>query len=740
MKIMRGKKHMLRAIALMLAICSIAVMFTGCTSENSSNAYRTVNGSVIESQLIASNSNYQLYWDADGKAIVYKSVRDGQYWSDILYDSFLEGSQSANGNSPISITVANTKTMKWDTVTSYASLEEDGNILCKKIENGIRVTYFFEKYKIAIPVEYTLREDSLNVSVDSAKILEDGIDYKLISVSLTPLFCSVKNDSEDGQIFIPSGSGAIMNTNETPEGVRKFSGEVFGYDVARQVPYSLVDYEAVRLPVFGSSGNGFGILGIIEDGAGAAVIEAQAGNPKLNYSNVGSIFYLRGYDTFLYSRAGKPESLLKRANTNLTTEKFSVSYYPLYGDDANYNGMARKYREYLTNNGLLEKSEIPTTAYSVTFLGGTSITKSLLGIPYSAISSLTTFSQAEAIYKDLNQKIGSEPVVRMLGYGDNGINSGTIAGGKKYLSVYGSKKSLDSLLETTKGTRFYMDSDIVTYAKSGSGYSLNGDVARTAVMYKAEHFQFTPTRLPKKDIPYYIISRDNLLKVWNLALKKAKRYGNTGISLSTLGSLAYSDYNDNKYISKSKIDSDVTNIINNVQKEGYDVAVAEANSYAACAADMLFDIPIESANYSYFDENVPFYQMVFHSYKPMYSSAINLNENIDRAIAIAAVSGMGLGYTLTNNYEYESNDLDEFKVYGTVYDDNIGSMLETLKTKGYDDIYSKIYDAEFVSYKILDNGVYVSTFSNGNVVYANLTDSDVDSPIGLLKSYEFKIG
>lgn len=740
MKIMRGKKHMLRAIALMLAICFIAVMFTGCGAENSSNAYRTVNGSVIESQLIASNSNYQLYWDADGKAIVYKSVRNGQYWSDILYDSFLEGSQSSNGNSPISITVANTKTMNWDTVTSYSSLEEDGNILCKKIENGIRVTYFFEKYKIAIPIEYTLREDSLNVSVDSSKILEDGTDYKLISVSLTPLFCSVKNDSKDGQLFIPSGSGAIMYTNETPEGVRKFSGEVYGDDAARQVPYSLVDYEEVRLPVFGASGDGVGIFGIIEEGAGAAVIEAQAGNPKLNYSNVGAVFYLRGYDTFLYSRAGKTESLIKRANTNLTTEKFSVSYYPLYGDDANYNGMAKKYREYLNNSGLLKKSEIPATAYSVTFLGGTSTTKSLLGIPYSSISPLTTFSQAEAIYKDLKQKIGFEPIVRMLGYGDNGINSGTIAGGEKYLSVYGSKNDLNSLLETAKSTRFYMDSDIVTYAKSGSGYSLNSDVARTAVMYRAEHFQFTPTRLQKEDEPHYIISRDNLPKVLDLALKKAEKYGNTGISLSTLGSIAYSDYNDEKYISKREIDNDVTDIIKNAQNNGYDIAVAEANSYAACAADMLFDIPLESANYSCFDENVPFYQMVFHSYKPLYSSAINLNENIDLAIARAAVYGMGFGYTLTNSYEYESNDLDVYKLYGTVYDDNIDGMIETLKTKGYTDIYSKIYDAEFVSYQILENGVYVSTFSNGNVVYANLTDSDVESPIGLLRSYEFKIG
>ena len=67
-------------------------------------------------------------------------------------------------------------------------------------------------------------------------------------------------------------------------------------------------------------------------------------------------------------------------------------------------------------------------------------------------------------------------------------------------------------------------------------------------------------------------------------------------------------------------------------------------------------------------------------------------------------------------------------------------MIESLKAKGYTEIYSEIYDAEFVSYQILDNGVYASTFSNGNVVYANLTDSDVESPIGLLRAYEFKIG
>lgn len=733
----RCKNSLLRLLVFMLILCMVAVTFTGCGKEKAAkNAYRSVSGAVMESETIASNENYELKWDKDGKAIIFKSLKNGEYWSDILYDSFLEGSASANGNSPISITVANTKTLKWDTVTSYSQLDSKGNILCKKLENGIRVTYFFETYKIAIPVDYTLENDSLNVTVDSSKILEDGTDYKLVAISVVPKLCNVKNDAQNGSVFVPSGSGAIMYSKEDANGTKEYTGEVYGWDAARRNPVNLTDSDDIRLPVFGAYGGGKGIMGIINQGASSCEIKAEAGNARLGYSSVGAVFYVRGYDKFAYTYHGKYKGITTRVSEDMSGEKISVSYYPLYGGDADYNGIAKKYRNYLIEEGKLKKTEQKGSAYAVTMLGGTNITTSIFGIPNKKLVSLTTFKQAEDIISDLNEKIGVMPYVRMMGYGDNGIRVGSIAGGKKYPSVYGNAKEIKDLIELCKDTELFFDNDIVYFSKSASGFSLNLDVAKTAISYKAEHFPVTPLRVRDKTNGYYTVARDTLGDAADFAIKKAQKYGIGAVSFSSLG---YTAFSDTGYISKSKIEKDVTTIIKNSKATMDKIAVADANVYAACVADVIFDTATDNGDWDSLDLEIPFYQLVFHSYKPMYSKAANSDDNTDLAIAKAVAYGMGIGYTLTYDYVDKSNDLGEFRLYGTVYNDNADGIKEVLIDKGYGEIYSAVADAQLVSYEITENGLSKSEFSNGKVIYVNQSDITLNSPAGELEPYGFSI-
>jgi len=732
----RCKNNWFKLLVFMLILCMVAVTFTGCgEKETSANAYRSVSGALMESGVIASNKDYELQWDKDGKATVFKSLKNGKYWSDILYDSFLEGSMSANGNSPISITVANTKTLKWDTVTSYSQMESGGNLLCKKLDNGIRVTYFFDTYKIAVPVDYTLGEDCLNVTVDSSKILEDGTDFKLVSVSVVPKFCSIKNDVKGGGLFVPSGSGAVMYSKEDANGTREYVGEIYGRDAARRNPLDLTDWEDIRLPVFGAYGGKTGIMGIIEEGAASCEIKAEAGNARLGYSSVGAVFYVRGYDEFSYTYHGKYKGVTTRVTSDMSGQKFSVSYYPLYDEDANYNGIAKKYRNYLIEKGELKEITQSGSAYSVTMLGGTNTTTSIFGIPKKKLVSLTTFSQAKEIIEDLNKNIGTKPYVRMMAYGDNGIRVGSIAGGKKYHEVYGNSDDVKGLNELCKDTGLFFDYDIVYFSKAGSGFSLNLDVAKTAISYKAEHYPVSALRVNDKKNVYYTIARDTLGEAAEFAVKKAEKYSIDGISFSSLGYTAFSDTN---YISKDKIERDVKKVLEK-SKSGRKIAVADANVYAACAADTIFDTATDNGDWDSLDLEVPFYQMVFHSYKPMFTSAVNLEDNTDLAIAKAVAYGMGVGYTLSHSYADKSDDLGEFRLYGTVYSDNADDIKELLVDKGYNDIYSAISEAQLEKYEMAENGLSTSQFSNGKIIYVNQSNVTVKSPVGQLEPYCFGI-
>ncbi len=740
MHIKNSTKSLMRAAVFVLTMCMVATLFVGCDDGVTNAKYRQINASPLDTKVLAANSDYELSWDKDANAVLLRSVNTGKVWSNILYDAYLEGSTSANANSGLLINVANTKTLKFDTIRSYSEIPSNGSVVCKEIENGIRVTYFFDLYEIAVPIDYVLRNDSVCVSVNTAQILENGTNYKLLSVSLAPFMCSVKNDSQNGFLFVPSGSGAVMTSAKTADGTRKFVGEVYGADAARQVPRNIVEEEGIKLPVFGAADTDSAMLAVIEQGAGAVEIEAQAGNERLGYSNIMANAYVRGYDEFLFAKQGATQkTVTTRVSDNISGNTISVGFYPLYGDNASLTGMAKRYREYLIENENLTKNESLNSPYSVTIVGGTNVTDSILGIPNRELVTATTFEESEKIIDQLIKTNGVAPVVRMLGFGDSGLFPGKIAGGNNFDKVYGEKKDLDSLQNfcLDNNTHIFFDSEIVYFSKSGVGFSKNIDSALTAINKRIVHYPVSPIKIYDKARGYSVVSRDKLQNAADLALKKAQKFNNKAVSLSSLGYTAFSDNAGQEYYNKHGIEADVQSIISNFKKSGIKTAVANANAYAACVSDLVFDVTDSDGGYDVFDYEVPFYQMVFHGYKDMYTQPINLSQNFERALAKAAAFGMGLGFAVTNRFVDNSDELGLYDFYGMVYEDNDELISELLCNSSYADVYLAVKDAEILEYALLQDGITRTDYSNGVSVYVNHTDKASYCSAGELKAYGF---
>lgn len=87
-----------------------------------------------------------------------------------------------------------------------------------------------------------------------------------------------------------------------------------------------------------------------------------------------------------------------------------------------------------------------------------------------------------------------------------------------------------------------------------------------------------------------------------------------GVSLSTLGQTAYSDYAQIRYSGKSGVESQMQAIVEALEKHQVNMAVSCANGYAASLASVIFETPLCSGQYDGFDEDIPFYQMVFKGY------------------------------------------------------------------------------------------------------------------------------
>lgn len=732
----------MKKCSLLLALTLLLGLFTGCgkTAPATQTAYDKNQESVtVDSGVVAENSSYILRWNDDAKCVALEERQTGRVWSAVPQKYLEADGSSVNVRSPLNIQVMDITSMQWETVLGSMAVLDNGRIFYEPITDGLRITYYFDAYEISVPVEYTLTDEGMTVSIDPTKIGESGAAYQLVSCTVAPFLCSAENGDAGNYLFIPDGSGALMYTYETADEVRKYSGELYGTDPARMVQEITEDKEPVRLPVFGAKDGDYALLGVVDADTGLTFIEAEAGSVVNEYSAVYPTFYFRSYDTVKGRTTANGIGAgndITRISDELSVQKAQVSYYPLSGESADYNGMAQKVRKLLTDG---VASTVAADMYSVTLLGGVKTTSSVLGIPKQTIKAMTTFSQAESIVQELQQLTGHDPAVRLQGYGNGGINAGSVAGGYRFAGVLGNhtqRKALENYCQEQQ-LALFTDFDLISYGKSGSGFWYSSDVAKTALHKKAEQYKIcVPLREFDTDEVFRILKREKLSRAMEKLLSFAEKSEISGLSLSTLGSVAYSDYSDARTFAKSGMRSDVSTLLNAARKAGYPVAVSGGNSYAASSADVLFDIPTDKGQSKALDVAIPFYQMVYGGQKALYSTAINTAANMEQAAALAVMGGTGLGYTLVQNFDISYAETGVGKLYAAVYADHKERIRET--TEKYAACYEAIQGASIVRFEWLDGGVGKTVYDNGAVLYANPTAATVETVVGSLTGYECK--
>lgn len=730
----------LKATTLIICLALLVTLFAGCKQSSVTNPTYIDNESeyILSSQTVASNSSLTLKWDAQANCVLLVDNITGKVWSDINYDLFNEGSTSGNANSSIKINVADPVMLSWTTYDIYNSFDEGGSIDCERIKNGVKVTYYFKDAGVSIPVNYVLNDNSLKISVKGSEIRENADNGQLVSISIAPFMCSASN-TDGSYLFVPSGMGAIMNTLVNTDGTRNWSGEVYGSDKARRIAEYYSDTEEVRLPVFGAKDGDDAILAVIDNNAETAFINAESGNERMGRSNAFAEFYLRGYDVYRYGSGAFGNSVFTRTSKSLFQGEISISYYPLSGEDANISGMSKLYQKLINIDS--KKSAADFTEYSLNILGGTKVSKSVLGIPFNQLVALTTFNEAGEIISSAIEETGISPVVKLMNFGDGGMEPATISGGKNYAKVYGGNKQYKNLMKLAKKSKVHLftDFDIVRFSKSGMGVSTNGDSAKTPTRYNATQYKQDPIRNFSKDFAYNLIGRNLFEKMIDKVISKAKKTDTEAVSFATLTSYTYSDYSNKDYYSKANFSKQVSNLLNKVKKEGLKVGATAANDYSAVLSDVVFNAPSSTGDYDSLDFAVPFYQMVFGETTPLYSTPLNTAANFERHLMYSAMSGMGISYEVIENIDINSNDLSTEKLYSLSFDDNIDELKTILLSRGYSDFYNSIAGVGIKSYDIIDNKVSRTVFKNGITVYANHSAFKTESPIGVIDGYGYLI-
>lgn len=687
----------------------------------------------VASGTVAENGAYKLDWDEKRSCVMLTDKQNGDIWSTIPYDFYMTGKKSGRDaimmSSPIMLSyVAASNKSAVKTVNGYTGIIKNGSVYSKKVKNGIKVYYCFDKLEIVIPVEYTVRETGLCVSVVPKEIKEYGnLVYK---ISLAPFLCSTPNtdDKENQYLTVPSGSGALMYTDVRKDGeAREYSEEVYGSDPACYKGEQTLNTQNVRLAVFGAKNAEKAICGIIEEGSESALVEAIAGDGKIGYSAVYPTFYLRGSNISAIAFQGGNVNEVETISPDISAHKrLSVGYYPLSGENASYIGMAKTYEKFISGNEK-DKNKAEEKQITLNISGGLQIKQLMLGIPYQKTVCATKLSQAQEIVETVKNgtKLGVDAV--LYGFGDAGLDMGKLAGGFELSSVFGSKKDFNKLNDYCKQNSIglYTDFDIVRFNASGNGFSKTFDSAKASNKFTAyQYFYSVPLRQKDEDIPRYVLlSRAKLNDAAQKLFKTAQRLKLDGISLSSLGSTAYSDYDSPDTGVRSNMERDTAEILNDAKKKGIKISLREANGYAAALADKITDIPVNSSMYDILDADIPLYAAVFKGTKSISTSAINTAVNPRKQFLRSVETGSGFAFELSYGYDtaYATTRHTSFSV--SRFSDN-EALIKSL-AKESEDFYKAVKGAKIVGHTVVSDNVRQTRFDNSVTVLVNYSDEAV---------------
>lgn len=744
------KKLIFRFISLSLVVCIIACIFAGCGSNKKAliklQNYENKNlvSNYFGSRVVCENDYWQLIWDDENKLVSFYDKLTGNIWGQIPQDALNSGAFLTNSlKSAVYVYYRDANTLGEKYAYSSEGAVENGYVWTNVIKNGLSVTYDFFEYKFAVTVDYVLEGNSFSTIVDPAKMYDDGENY-ITGVSVLPFVCSTQNDTKTDWLFMPDGSGSIIKPTTMGSMGTEGQAKIYGDDLSIHEYYFESLKQDIKMPVFAAGRENGGLFAIISSGAEQSSLCWNMGSSSVGYSSIYPFFRIRGYSLEKTPSGFGWTALshIKLFDESVNENVFRTDYYALNAKNTNLSGMANLYRSYLTLRNKLTKSEISETAANYKFVGATIQPDFFLGIPTTKLFPLTTTKQVGEITTEISNSLGSDFSVNLVGFGNSGIDEGEVAGGFKVASKLGGWKGYKKLTESLKniGVNSFLDFDILSLGKSGSGFSYKNDAATLpngpAATFGKKNSVSHATYVDN----YHLLSRKELpnaaLKVLNLKNKLA----GSGISFNSLASSIYSDYSYNDFRNCKNMANDVKTILFAVSKRNITISSASANDYAACVSDVLTDCPISSSNYDFQSYSVPFYQMVFKGYKPMSSVSLNLTNEATDGLLTCIESGMAPSYTVVSNYENELRNSKHSFIYGSVYENQKASLIDTAKSN--QEYFNSIKGAEIVDYIVVNENVRITKFSNGVYTVVNYGNTDYKSDYGVVsaKSYITGIG
>ncbi|WP_337099355.1 DUF5696 domain-containing protein [Paenibacillus sp. YIM B09110] len=608
-------------------------------------------------------------------------------------------------------------------------------------ENGVSGGGASDKPTFTIPLEYRLDGGELLVSVPVSQIKESG-PFKIGSIELLNFF-GAADMGTDGYIFVPDGSGSLINLNNGKVKEEQYVQKVYGFDPNDNSWRRGQVTESARMPVFGMKAGEAAWFAVIEKGDAIASIAADISGRKNSYNYAYTTFALRGEDELeLYTGANIQE--IQLLGEQIYTGDIQIRYSFLPSEQASYSGMAELYREKLVKEQSLQPlSGDKQLPFYLTITGSVDKRKSMLGVPYDAVVSLTSFKEASQIASELKQDGVDRLMMRYSGWFGKGVNHKTPVK-LKTDSVLGSKKELSALAKQLEeaGGMLFPDVAFQQMYHDDSAFSPSSDASRFVTREEAELYPYNRA-LNRMDMTlgtYYLLSPAKLPYYVDKFINQYDKLGMKGLSLRDLGGMLTSDYRVSRVVQRETAKEIVKEQLGKLDESIGETMIAGGNSYAFPFADHLIDVPTASSGFLITDAEVPFYEMVVHGFIDYAGKAINLSDEQDtkqqllKAIELGAAPYFSWTYEPSSKLKFTHFDTNFSTYYKDWYDEALTMYKETNAA------LAPLRNEKMVEHIRHQEGVVEVKYSNGSSIIVNYTDQAVNVGGVTVEPQQYSIG
>ncbi|MCL1823110.1 MAG: DUF5696 domain-containing protein [Oscillospiraceae bacterium] len=579
-------------------------------------------------------------------------------------------------------------------------------------------------FNVTLRIE--LDGENLKVTIPFDEI-EYRSKYPPVSVEVLPYF--LRGGVEDeGFMFVPDGSGALINLNNGKNNQNPYVNSLYGWDVGL-ARYAIVNDPKAHYPVFGLEKNGSSVLCIIEEGVSYGNIKADvAGRSGCPYNSVFSDFDLLHSETMdISSKSDKKILLFEKGFP--AGEQLSQTYY--FCGDGGYMKMAETYRDYLmAKYPELQKKTESNVPVAVEITGAVNRVQHIAGIPSDMSFKLTTYKEAEAIVNDMSARGFFDVNYRITGWFNKSYQHSPPSS-INLISTLGSKKDLENLIKTinNSGSDVFLEADFLYMrnTKAFDGFNINRDASRYVNRKRVQSYPYSFIWYGERifwGTLAYQARPEYMMGMIDGYINKISAYGAENVAFRTIGNDLAGDYNEKRRVSRETVMNMQTEKLKELYTNGNSIMLQSGYSYAAPYADFITDIPLTWQGYGILDEEIPFYQIVLHGLVSYAGRPVNLAEDYQLNILRTVEAGAGLYFA----FMHESPAVLQDSKYHTYYANQYSMWADEAEVlyKEFNEQMGDIYNQYIINYTILRTGISVTEYENGVQVIVNKTSAPYD--------------